>query len=141
MDTKIMIETLKTHVGYNLPATLAQIKMCNMKLKQNNLPEIPIDFANLLMQCNGFSNDDAEVFGAESKGHNVYRDLVEYNLSFFRHQAASWLVLGKDDMYFLGYDQKKGMYAIIDQDTLEAEFSTESLPEALGYILRVDLND
>lgn len=136
-----MLERLKENVGYNEPATLAQIKLCNMKLKQNALFEIPADFADLLMQCNGFSNDDAEVFGAEIKGHNWYRDLAEYNISFFRKQPSSWLVLGKDDMYFLGYDKEREEYAIVDQDTLEAEFSTKTLSEALGFILRVDLED
>ena len=132
------IDIIKEQVGYNKPATEAQIRICNLKLKQNNLPEIPTDFENLIKQCNGFSNEDARIFGADVKDNNWYKDVATFNIAYFNGNSANWLILGENDFYFFIYDSEQKKYCITDRDTLEDEYPEIDFMNAVNTILRIE---
>lgn len=132
------VDIIKEQVGYNEPAGEAQIRICNLKLKQNNLPEIPSEYAGLLKECNGFSNEDAHIFGVEIKDNNWYKDIFAFNLAHFHNHSANWLILGESDYFFFIYDAEQKRYFIVDRDTLEEEFSETAFMPAVNYILRIE---
>ncbi|MBQ8481401.1 MAG: hypothetical protein IJ532_02565 [Alphaproteobacteria bacterium] len=132
------MEIIKEQVGCNEPATEAQIKICNIKLKQNNLPELPAEYAEVLKVCNGFSNEDVSVFGTEIKNNNWFKDAAVFNTAYFHGNGADWLILGEDDFVYFVYSAGEKKYHIIDRDTLEKEFSTEDISVALNSILRIE---
>ncbi len=135
--TETLFNKLKEVVGCNLPASEAQIRAANLKLKQDGLPPLPEEFAALLKCANGFSNDDVRIFGAELKNSSYFDDLFTYNHSLFHGKPANWLVLGRDDYYFLIYIPSIQAYQLVDQDTLQPEMSTETLETPLLSILRI----
>ena len=134
----LSIEDIKNQVGCNAPATEAQIQLCNLKLRQSNLPELPVDYAYMLKICNGFSNEDAAIFGADVKDNNWYEDIAEFNITYFRGKSAEWLILGEDDFFFFIYDARQKRYYIADRDTFDEEFSSADFILPVEYILKVE---
>lgn len=133
LDVKYMEE----QVGCNIPATDIQVKICNMKLKQNNLPELPDGYADLLKIHNGFSNEDAKVFGVEIKNNNWYKDIADFNINYFHGNKADWLILGENDYFFLIYDSSQKKYFVSDRDDLEEEYSETDFMQTINYLLRI----
>lgn len=132
------VDIIKEQVGCNEPATEAQIKICNLKLKQNNLPELPTEYSDVLKICNGFSNEDVSVFGVEIKNNNWYEDVADFNISYFHGNSAQWLILGKNDFFFFVYDAEQKIYYVVDRDTMDDECSSSDLAIPLQYILRIE---
>lgn len=132
------IDIIKEQVGCNNPATEAQIRICNLKLKQNNLPEMPTEFENLVKICNGFSNEDARIFGADVQNNNWFKDVATFNIAYFHGNSSNWLILGESDFYFFIYDSEKNKYYIADRDTLEDEFPEIDFMTAVNHILRIE---
>ena len=138
METESVLNILKEQIGCNHPASLAQISMCNIKLKQAGLPEIPADYVELLKSANGFSNEGALAFGAEVKNNNWFTDIVKYNQEYFEEQPSSWLILGADDWYYFAYNKLQNQYALLDQDTLNAEWISDNIEEPLFQLLKIE---
>ena len=132
------IDKIKEQVGYNNPATEPQIRICNLKLKQNNLPELPADYAEILKICNGFSNEDVSVFGVEIKNNNWFKDVASFNIDYFHGNAAQWLILGEDDFFFFVYDAAQKKYYIVDRDSFEEELCSTDCALPIEYILRIE---
>ncbi|MBR1841227.1 MAG: hypothetical protein IJ778_03775 [Alphaproteobacteria bacterium] len=138
METKSVLNILKEQIGCNQPATAAQIAMCNVKLKQARLPEIPADYAELLTQANGFSNEGALAFGAEIKNNNWFTDIVKYNQEYFDGKPSSWLILGADDWFYFVYNKIENKYGLLDQDTLKADWISENIEVPLFQLLKIE---
>lgn len=132
------MEVFREQVGCNISATEAQIKICNIKLKQGKLPELPTEYTEVLKVCNGFSNEGVSVFGAEIKNNNWFKDVAEFNAAYFHNNGADWLILGEDEFVYFIYNASEKKYCIVDRDTLEEEFSTEDISVALNCILRIE---
>lgn len=132
------IEKIKEQVGFNVPADEAQIKICNIKLKQNNLPELPLEYISLLKNCNGFSNEDCSVFGAEIKNNNWYKDIAAFNISYFHGKSSKWLILGENDFFYFIYDDEQKKYYVADRDNLEEERSDNDFYLLLEFLLRIE---
>lgn len=132
------VDILKEQVGCNAPASEAQIKICNLKLKQNNLPELPSEYADMLKICNGFSNEDAHIFGVEVQNNNWYKDIAAFNIAYFHGQSANWLILGEDEVSLFIYDTEQQNYYIADRDTLEEDFVSKDFAKAVECILRIE---
>ena len=131
------VKNMEENVGCNVPATEAQVRICNLRLKQNNLPELPADYSDLLKLHNGFSNEDAKVFGVEIKDNNWYYDIADFNIKYFHGNKADWLILGENDFFFLVYDSSQKKYFIADRDDLEEEFSGDDFVPAVNYLLKI----
>lgn len=138
METKSVLNILKEQIGCNQPATAAQIAMCNVKLKQARLPEIPADYAELLTQANGFSNEGALAFGAEIRNNNWFKDIVLYNEEYFGGEPATWLILGADDWFYFVYNKTENKYGLLDQDTMEASFISDTYIEPMFELLKIE---
>ena len=134
----LTITHIKEQVGCNTSATDVQIKICNIKLKQNNLPELPVDFCNLIKTANGFSNEDCLIFGAETDDNNHYKDVFLFNKAYFHGKTSHWLILGENDFFYLIYDEIKKTYHIADRDTLETEYSDTTLNSLIELFLRIE---
>lgn len=132
------IDAIKEQAGCNKPATEAQIRICNLKLKQNNLPELPSEYTQLLKVCNGFSNEDAHIFGADVKDNNWYKDVASFNISYFHGKGAKWLILGESDFSLFIYDSEAKKYYISDRDTLEEEYSKIDFMPMINDVLRIE---
>lgn len=132
------VDEIKEQVGCNEPAIEAQIRICDLRLKQNNLPELPSNYVDLLKICNGFSNEDASVFGAGIKDNNWYKDIADFNIAHFHGNGTNCLILGESDFFFFVYDAKEGKYYIVDRDTLEEEYSQADFMPMVKYILRIE---
>jgi hypothetical protein len=132
------VDIIKEQVGYNKPATEAEIRICNLKLKQNKLPELPTEYADLLKKCNGLSNEDAKIFGVEIKNNNWYKDIVNFNTLYFHGNSTDWLILGENDSFFFIYNSGDKKYLIADRDTLEEEWSENDFMPVLIEILRIE---
>lgn len=132
------VKNIEENVGCNIPATEAQIRICNLKLKQNNLPELPAEYIELLKSHNGFSNEDAKIFGVEINNHNWYKDVAQFNISYFHGNKADWLILGESDFFFFIYDSGQKKYFITDRDDMEEEYSETDFMPAVYYLLHID---
>lgn len=132
------IDALKEQVGCNAPASETQIKICNLKLKQNNLPELPSEYSDMLKMCNGFSNEDAHIFGAEIKGNNWYKDIATFNIAYFHGCSVNWIILGEDEAFYFIYDAEQQKYYIAERDTLDEDFVAQDFTKAVEYILRIE---
>ena len=132
------LKFIEEQVGCNKPATEAQIKICNIKLKQNNLPELPQRFTDLLKAHNGFSNEDAKIFGAEVKDNNRYKDVAAFNIAYFHGNKANWLILGENDFSYFIYDSEQNKYYMTDRDSMEEEHSEIDMMPILDDVLRIE---
>jgi len=132
------VKNIEENVGCNVPATEAQIRICNLKLKQNNLPELPAEYVELLKKHNGLSNEDAKVFGAEIKNNNWYKDVADFNINYFHGNKSDWLVLGESDFSFLVYDSSQKKYYMTDRDSMEEEHSEINIMPILDDLLRIE---
>lgn len=136
MDDQIV--KIMQQTGYNKPATEEQIRICCAKLKMRHLPEIPSEFCEILKKANGFSNEGALVFGAETKENHFFKDLAEYNLKFFKENTSTVLVLGYDESFYLIYESKTKQYQIVDSDSFEVEFYSFAPYPALESFLKTE---
>lgn len=127
-------------VGTNKGAFLAQIEMCNIKLKQLNLPKLPDEYVELLKKSNGLTHDDIRVFGVDIKDNNWFDDIFSYNTQTAKLQSLKWIILGRDNEMFLIYDEIRNMYHVVDQDDFSIDVSSNSLVEILVYFLHLDLD-
>lgn len=131
-------DKIKEQVGCNEPANEAQIRICNIKLKKNNLPEIPAEYAELLKIGNGFSNEDVAVFGVEIKNHNWFKDIADFNIAYFHGQEADWLILGEDETRYFLYDSGQKKYFVAEKDDLYEVAEDDDFAEILENFLRIE---
>ena len=127
--------------GCNVPASEAAIRMCNMKLRQNKLPELPASFGEVLKICNGISNEGTVVFGAEIKNNSWFKDVAAFNIAYFKGQSADWLILGEDDFFFFIYDSVSRIYCVVDRDTMEEHVSGDDVQQVLECMLRIEVSE
>ena len=132
------VERLKEQVGCNAPAGEAEIKICNLKLRQNHLPELPADFCEILKISNGFSNEDCAVFGVQTGENKHFKDVATFNVAYFHGREAKWLILGENDFFYLIYDAEQKKYHIAERDDLETTLSEDTIDEPLKALLRVE---
>ncbi|MBR5482919.1 MAG: hypothetical protein IKV11_02520, partial [Alphaproteobacteria bacterium] len=117
-DKLISILAENDEVGKNNPCTDMQITVANVKLRRNNIPNIPVDFAELLKKYNGLSCDGNTIFGVATETM-FFPDLVDFNISIFEDEETASIVLGQDEDFYLIYDYIQKTYRIIDKFDFE----------------------
>lgn len=132
------METIKQQAGYNAPATEAQIRICNLKLRQHDLPELPADYAEMLKICNGLSNEDSLIYGAETGENMRFKDLASFNISYFRGIKSDWLILGEDDYSYFVYDTGQKQYHLNDRETFEEVYSSDDFSAIVEDLLKIE---
>ncbi len=135
-DKLINILAENEEVGKNSPCTDMQITVANVKLRKNNIPNIPNDFAELLKKYNGLSCDGNTIFGVAT-GTIFFPDLVDFNISLFEDEKTLNIVLGQDEDFYLIYDYTRKTYRIIDKSDFEERIQSNNLLDVITWILKI----
>lgn len=126
---------IKEQAGCNAPASEAQIKMCNVKLKQHNLPELPEAYVKVLQEANGITQDDANVFGVDTQTE-WFVDVCEYNINHQKTPSTK-LIIGYDDDTRVIYDSQDKVYKVVSTELDITDMESSELLEVLEYFLRI----
>ena len=135
-DKLISILAENDEVGKNNPCTDMQITVANVKLRRNNIPNIPADFAELLKRYNGLSCDGNTIFGVATETM-FFPDLVDFNISLFEDEETASIVLGQDEDFYLIYDYIQKTYRIIDKFDFEERIRSNELLDVITWILKI----
>ena len=135
-DKLIGILAENEEVGKNNPCTDMQITVANVKLRRNNIPNIPVDFAELLKRYNGLSCDGNTIFGVATETM-FFPDLVDFNISLFEDEETASIVLGQDEDFYLIYDYIQKTYRIIDKFDFEERIRSNELLDVITWILKI----
>lgn len=135
-DKLISILAENDEVGKNNPCTDMQITVANVKLRRNNIPNIPVDFAELLKKYNGLSCDGNTIFGVATETM-FFPDLVDFNISLFEDEETASIVLGQDEDFYLIYDYIQKTYRIIDKFDFEERIRSNELLDVITWILKI----
>lgn len=135
-DKLISILAENEEVGKNTPCTDMQITVANVKLRKNNVPNIPADFAELLKKYNGLSCDGNTIFGVATETM-FFPDLVNFNISLFEDEETASIVLGQDEDFYLIYDYAAKTYRIIDKFDFEERIRSNELLDVITWILKI----
>ena len=135
-DKLISILAENEEVGKNNPCTDMQITVANVKLRKNNIPNIPADFAELLKKYNGLSCDGNTIFGVATETM-FFPDLVDFNISIFEEEETASIVLGQDEDFYLIYDYIQKTYRIIDKFDFEERIRSNELLDVITWILKI----
>ena len=135
-DKLISILAENDEVGKNNPCTDMQITVANVKLRRNNIPNIPADFAELLKKYNGLSCDGNTIFGVATETM-FFPDLVDFNISLFEDEETASIVLGQDEDFYLIYDYIQKTYRIIDKFDFEERIRSNELLDVITWILKI----
>ena len=135
-DKLISILAENDEVGKNNPCTDMQITVANVKLRRNNIPNIPVDFAELLKKYNGLSCDGNTIFGVATETM-FFPDLVDFNISLFEDEETANIVLGQDEDFYLIYDYIQKTYRIIDKFDFEERIRSNELLDVITWILKI----
>ena len=135
-DKLISILAENDEVGKNNPCTDMQITVANVKLRRNNIPNIPVDFAELLKKYNGLSCDGNTIFGVATETM-FFPDLVDFNISIFEDEETASIVLGQDEDFYLIYDYIQKTYRIIDKFDFEERIRSNELLDVITWILKI----
>ena len=99
-------------------------------------PEPAAEYHTLLRNFNGLSNNGCFILGINTES-SFFPDILDYNVREKENLAAGELVLGYNDAFRLIYDAENKKYRLVDPDDGSEEGATESLAEAVPYILHV----
>ena len=137
MDNIINSKNMKNilqQAGCNTPASEAQIKLCNVKLKQHGFPELPEGFAKVLLEANGLTADDANIFGVGLEEGGWFDDVCDSNIKHCQAPSKR-LVLGYDDDTRLIYYAEEKLYRV--ESEMGKDMESNDVIEALEYFLRI----
>ena len=137
MDNIINSKNMKNilqQAGCNTPASEAQIKLCNVKLIQHGFPELPEGFAKVLLEANGLTADDANIFGVGLEEGGWFDDVCDYNIQHCQAPSKR-LVLGYDDDTRLIYYAEEKLYRV--ESEMGKDMESNDVIEALEYFLRI----
>lgn len=138
MTMQELIDYLKQNeeIGRNRPTSEVKIAIGVLKLKEAGFPEPAAEYHTLLRNFNGLSNNGCFILGINTES-SFFPDILDYNVREKENLAAGELVLGYNDAFRLIYDAENKKYRFVDPDDGSEEGATESLAEAVPYILHV----
>lgn len=98
--------------------TPAQIIRCQKQLKQNNIAPVPDEYLQLLRFSNGLRGNGSLLAGIYPENPE-FPDLLRLNLRVRHPLCRDLIILGVNEMDYLGYNHKWQVYQIIDKDDLK----------------------
>ena len=116
--------------------TPAQIIRCQKQLKQNNIAPVPDEYLQLLRFSNGLRGNGSLLAGIYPENPE-FPDLLRLNLRVRHPLCRDLIILGVNDMDYLGYNHKWQVYQIIDKDDFEVLEEYHELTAALNDILKI----
>ncbi len=118
------------------PATEKSIDFVNKILNSHGFVNIPKDYQQMLMMCDGFSWNGSELAGTRSeerkeKNYN-FPGLIELNLDFMSIEPLrNKLILGRASEELFAYDISTQKYIVIDRQDLNPHSSFTNFYESL----------
>lgn len=116
--------------------TPAQIIRCQKQLKQNNIALVPDEYLQLLRFSNGLRGNGSLLAGIYPENPE-FPDLLRLNLRVRHPLCRDLIILGVNEMDYLGYNHKWQVYQIIDKDDFEVLEEYHELTAALNDILKI----
>lgn len=116
--------------------TPAQIIRCQKQLKQNNIAPVPDEYLQLLRFSNGLHGNGSLLAGIYPENPEL-PDLLRLNLRVRHPLCRDLIILGVNEMDYLGYNHKWQVYQIIDKDDFEVLEEYHELTAALNDILKI----
>lgn len=116
--------------------TPAQIIRCQKQLKQNNIAPVPDEYLQLLRFSNGLRGNGSLLAGIYPENPE-FPDLLRLNLLVRHPLCRDLIILGVNEMDYLGYNHKWQVYQIIDKDDFEVLEEYHELTAALNDILKI----
>ncbi len=116
--------------------TPAQIIRCQKQLKQNNIAPVPDEYLQLLRFSNGLRGNGSLLAGIYPENPE-FPDLLRLNLRVRYPLCRDLIILGVNEMDYLGYNHKWQVYQIIDKDDFEVLEEYHELTAALNDILKI----
>ena len=116
--------------------TPAQIIRCQKQLKQNNIATVPDECLQLLRFSNGLRGNGSLLAGIYPENPE-FPDLLRLNLRVRHPLCRDLIILGVNEMDYLGYNHKWQVYQIIDKDDFEVLEEYHELTAALNDILKI----
>lgn len=116
--------------------TPAQIIRCQKQLKQNNIAPVPDEYLQLLRFSNGLRSNGSLLAGIYPENPE-FPDLLRLNLRVRHPLCRDLIILGVNEMDYLGYNHKWQVYQIIDKDDFEVLEEYHELTAALNDILKI----
>lgn len=116
--------------------TPAQIIRCQKQLKQNNIAPVPDEYLQLLRFSNGLRGNGSLLAGIYPENPE-FPDLLRLNLRVRHPLCRDLIILGVNEMDYLGYNHKWQVYQIIDKDDFEVLEEYHELTAALNNILKI----
>ena len=116
--------------------TPAQIIRCQKQLKQNNIAPVPDEYLQLLRFSNGLRGNGSLLAGIYPENPE-FPDLLRLNLRVRHPLCRDLIILGVNEMDYLGYNHKWQVYQIIDKDDFEVLEEYHELTAALNDILNI----
>ena len=93
---------------------IKQLILTQRKLKLNNMPEIPLDYIKVLHQYNSLMCDGCCIFGVKPCDDSRL-DLITENSYISNPNRKDLLILGWNELEYLGWNLKNKSYQIIDK--------------------------
>ena len=116
--------------------TPAQIIRCQKQLKQNNIAPVPDEYLQLLRFSNGLRGNGSLLAGIYPENPE-FPDLLRLKLRVRHPLCRDLIILGVNEMDYLGYNHKWQVYQIIDKDDFEVLEEYHELTAALNDILKI----
>ena len=115
---------------------MQQIIRCQKQLKQNNIAPVPDEYLQLLRFSNGLRGNGSLLAGIYPENPEL-PDLLRLNLRVRHPLCRDLIILGVNEMDYLGYNHKWQVYQIIDKDDFEVLEEYHELTAALNDILKI----
>ena len=116
--------------------TEADIVSEQESLKNNGIAQIPQAYIDFLHLSNGLIYNGAMLFGIYSSEENLL-NITTLNLEIHHPLCHDLILLGQNEMDYLGYNQKWKVYQIIDKDDFEVLDEYQNCIEALKDLLKI----
>ena len=116
--------------------TPAQIIRCQKQQKQNNIAPVPDEYLQLLRFSNGLRGNGSLLAGIYPENPE-FPDLLRLNLRVRHPLCRDLIILGVNEIDYLGYNHKWQVYQIIDKDDFEVLEEYHELTAALNDILKI----
>lgn len=122
------------HTGPKLDSK--DIIICQKELCRHGIAPVPGPYLEFLHHFNALTCDSAALFGIAPQG-DFYLDILRENILIDHPEKSAIIILGYDEMNYLGCNSQKSLYLIIDKSDLEVLHTYNNCDDALMYFLKI----